>query len=202
VHNAYPLFQIISTYEGFIKSNSNKRSFILSRSGFIGIQGYAAVWTGDNQADWSHMEISAPQLLSLGLSGIPFVGADIGGFSDDADPELLIRWFQLGAFYPLFRNHSDINSRRKEPWVFGEEVESMIKEAINLRYKLLPYLYKLFVDSYREGLPIIRPLCLEFPFDENCYDIDDEFMLGDSLLVAPILNPGSKARAVYLPESK
>ncbi len=202
VHNAYPLFQIISTYEGFIKSNSNKRSFILSRSGFIGIQRYAAVWTGDNQADWSHMEISAPQLLSLGLSGNSFVGADIGGFSDDADPELLIRWFQLGAFYPLFRNHSDINSRRKEPWVFGEEVESMIKEAINLRYKLLPYLYKLFVDSYREGLPIIRPLCLEFPFDENCYDIDDEFMLGDSLLVAPILNPGSKARAVCLPENK
>jgi len=202
LHNAYSLFQVISTYEGFIKARPNQRPFILSRSGFIGIQSFAALWTGDNQADWAHLEISIPQLLNLGLSGIPFIGADVGGFLDDTDPELLIRWYQLGVFYPFFRNHGDINSRRKEPWCFGKEVEEIIKEFISLRYKLLPYLYKLFVDSHREGTPIMRPLFLEFPSDEICYDIDDEFMLGDSLLIAPILSPGSKARAVYLPKVK
>jgi len=202
LHNAYSLFQVISTYEGFIKARPNQGPFILSRSGFIGIQSFAALWTGDNQADWAHLEISIPQLLNLGLSGIPFIGADVGGFLDDTDPELLIRWYQLGVFYPFFRNHGDINSRRKEPWCFGKEVEEIIKEFISLRYKLLPYLYKLFVDSHREGTPIMRPLFLEFPSDEICYDIDDEFMLGDSLLIAPILSPGSKARAVYLPKVK
>jgi len=202
VHNAYSLLENLATYEGFKKAYEDKRAFILSRSGFAGVQRFAAIWTGDNQADWGHMEISIPQLLSLSLSGIPFVGADVGGFSDDTDPELLVRWHQLGAFYPFYRNHSDINARRHEPWIFGEPFETIIKNAIKLRYKLLPYIYKLFIDAHRTGLPIMRALSIEFPSDENCYDIDDEFMLGESLLIAPILAPGIRARAVYLPEVK
>ncbi|MGB9728781.1 MAG: TIM-barrel domain-containing protein [Thermoprotei archaeon] len=202
IHNAYSLLENLATYEGFKKVYEDKRTFILSRSGFAGIQKFAAVWTGDNQADWGHMEISIPQLLSLGLSGIPFVGADVGGFSDDTDPELLVRWHQLGAFYPFYRNHSDINARRHEPWVFGEPFETIIKNTIKFRYKLLPYIYRLFIDAHRTGLPIMRTLSTEFPSDENCYDIDDEFMLGEALLIAPILAPGIKARAVYLPEVK
>ncbi|MEM3715331.1 MAG: glycoside hydrolase family 31 protein, partial [Nitrososphaeria archaeon] len=112
IHNAYPLLENLATYEGFKKAYEDKRAFILSRSGFAGIQRFAAIWTGDNQADWGHMEISIPQLLNLSLSGIPFVGADVGGYSDDTEPELLVRWHQLGTFYPFYRNHSEIDARR------------------------------------------------------------------------------------------
>ncbi len=202
VHNAYPLLEAAATLSGFKKAAPGKRWFILSRSGFAGIQKYSAVWTGDNESDWGHMAASIPMILNLGLSGIPFAGADVGGFSDDADPEMLVRWTQLGAFYPLFRNHSSKGTRRQEPWVFGEPYTTLVAEAIKLRYSLLPYIYSLFLEAHRRGLPIARPLFMEFPDDEETYTVSDEFMLGPSLLVAPVLAPGSRARAVYLPGSE
>lgn len=200
IHNVYPLLQAKASVKAFRNYKPNKRWFILSRSGFAGIQSYAAVWTGDNVSDWLHLKISIPQLLSLSICGLVFCGADVGGFADNVEPELLVRWMQVGAFYPLFRNHSSKGTVRQEPWAFGEPYTSYIKEAIKLRYRFVPYLYRLFYQAYAYCLPIIRPLFLEFPDDEESYSINDEMMVGESLLVAPITTPGSKARAVYLPK--
>ncbi|WP_460126203.1 glycoside hydrolase family 31 protein [Stetteria hydrogenophila] len=200
IHNAYPLLECEATRTGFTQRDPEGRWFILSRSGFAGIQRCAAVWTGDNESDWGHMAASIPMILNLGLSGVPFAGADVGGFAGDAEPELLVRWMQLGAFYPFYRNHSSKGTRRQEPWVFGEPYTSIAREAVRLRYRLLPYIYTLFAESHRTGIPVARPLFLEFPRDEASYTVSDEFMLGPSLLVAPVLSPGARARAVYLPE--
>ncbi|MFH7835206.1 MAG: glycoside hydrolase family 31 protein, partial [Candidatus Aenigmatarchaeota archaeon] len=200
IHNAYPLLECTSTKRAFEKYKPNKRWFILSRSAFAGIQRYATVWSGDNAADWLHLEISIPMLLNLGLSGVPFCGADIGGFNGDPDPELFTRWIQLGVFYPLFRSHSSKGTRRREPWMFRKPYVKYIINAIKLRYTLLPYIYKLFYESYEKGYPIMRPLFFEFPKDKESYNINDEFMFGDSLLVAPIIKPNIKTRAVYLPK--
>lgn len=199
IHNAYPLLEAWATREGFRALDVDRRWFILSRAGYTGIQRYAALWTGDNQADWGQLEISIPQLLSLSLCGVPFVGADVGGFFDDADPELLVRWTQLGAFYPFFRNHSSKLSNRREPWAFGQEYEEKIAKAIGLRYRFLPYLYSVFWEGSLVGEPVMRPLAYEFPEDERAWDVDTEFMVGPSLLVAPVTQPGARARAVYLP---
>ncbi len=200
VHNLYPLLENVATWEGITKARPGRRWFILTRSGFTGIQRYSAVWTGDNVSDWGHLAASIPMVINLGLSGISFTGADVGGFSDDVDPELLVRWAQLGAFYPFFRNHSNKGTRRQEPWVFGEPYLTYVSNAIKLRYSLLPYIYYLFVEASREGLPVMRPLFMEFPDDELTYGLSDEFMLGGNLLVAPILTPGARARATYLPK--
>jgi alpha-glucosidase len=202
LHNAYSTMEVMATAASFKVNNPGKRWFILSRSGYAGIQQYAAVWTGDNQSDWGHLAISIPQLLSLGLSGVPFVGADVGGFSDDADPELLARWTQLGAFYPFFRNHTVKGSARQEPWSFGKKYEKIISDAIKLRYRILPQIYWLLVKSHREGIPVMRPMFYEFPDDSEAYDIDDQFMLGSEILVAPVISPGARARGVYLPLCK
>ncbi|MEM0120630.1 MAG: glycoside hydrolase family 31 protein [Thermoprotei archaeon] len=199
VHNAYPLLEAWATHEGFKAHNADKRWFILTRAGFPGIQRYAALWTGDNQADWGEMEMSIPQLLTLSLCGLPFVGSDVGGFGDDADPELMVRWTQLGAFYPFFRNHSSKDSNRREPWVYGEEYERPITDAIRLRYRFLPQIYKLFRQAESGKQPVIRPLVYEFPHDESTWDLDSEFLVGSNLLVAPITQPGVRARSVYLP---
>jgi alpha-glucosidase len=202
IHNAYPLLECIATKRAFEKYKPNKRPFILSRSAFSGIQKYAAVWTGDNTADWLHLEISIPMLLNLGLSGVPFCGADIGGFYEDAEQELFVRWFQLGVFYPLFRNHSSKGTRRREPWTFKKPYANYIVDAIKLRYALFPYIYKLFYEAYERGYPIMRPLFFEFPEDKESYNINDEFMFGNSLLIAPITKPSIETRAVYLPKVK
>ncbi len=199
VHNAYPLLEAWATHDGFKQHDPGGRWFILTRAGFPGVQRYAALWTGDNQADWGQLEMSVPQLLTLSISGLPFVGSDVGGFGDDADPELMVRWTQLGAFYPFFRNHSSKYSNRREPWVFGEAYERLIREAVKLRYRFLPQLYKLFRQAAEGGEPIIRPLVYEFPEDESTWDLDSEFLVGPNLLVAPVTQPGVRARAVYLP---
>jgi len=199
IHNAYSLLEAWATHDGFKLLNPEGRWFILTRAGFPGIQRYAALWTGDNQADWGQLEMSVPQLLTLSMCGLPFVGADVGGFGDDADPELMIRWTQLGAFYPFFRNHSSRYSNRREPWVFGEAYERCIRDAVKLRYRFLPQLYALFKRAAEGGEPVIRPLVYEFPEDEATWDIDSEFLVGSNLLVAPVTQPGLRARAVYLP---
>jgi len=199
IHNLYGLLEAMAAVKAFKKALPGARPFILSRSGWAGIQSYAAVWTGDNQSCWEHLRLSIPELLNLGLSGIHYVGADVGGFEADATPELLLRWLQAGAFYPLYRNHSSKGTVRQEPWAFGSEWLPRFREAIRLRYEFLPHIYVEFLKSIRSGLPVMRPLFLEFPGDRVSYLIDDEFMVGDSLLVAPIMEPGARARATYLP---
>lgn len=202
LHNLYGLFMAEATYEGLKRLNDGVRPFLLTRAGYSGIQRYAAVWTGDNRSFWEHLQMSIPMMLNLGLSGIAFAGADVGGFAHDCNGELLVRWMQAAMFMPFFRNHSAIESVRQEPWSFGEPYESIVKTYIQERYRWLPYFYTLFKEAEETGLPIMRPLFLEYEKDVNTHRIHDQFMVGDAVIVAPILEPNGTHRAVYLPEGK
>jgi alpha-glucosidase len=199
-HNLYGLMMAQASYQATKISRPTERSFVLTRSGYAGIQRWSAVWTGDNQSLWEHLEMSIPMLCNLGLSGIAFVGSDIGGFAGNATPELFARWMQLGMLYPLMRGHSALTTAHHEPWVFGDRVEKICRQYIELRYQLLPYIYTLFWSAATTGAPILRPLLYHFPNDPTTFSLADQVMLGPSLLAAPIYRPGVEHRAVYLPE--
>jgi alpha-glucosidase len=201
VHNLYGYTMCQATFEGLRKLHPDKRPFVLTRSGFAGIQKYAWTWTGDNCSYWEHLATSIPMLVNMGLSGIPFVGADIGGFSANADGELLARWTWLGALYPFMRNHSGKGSRRQEPWQFSKQYLSAIREAVKFRYRLLPYLYTLTKQTCETGLPIWRPLFWKTPADKDALSISDQFFFGD-LLVAPATQPSQNKRLVYFPQGE
>ncbi len=202
VHNVYGQCMSRATYQGLRALAPDRRPFVLTRSGFLGIQRYAWVWTGDNKSYWSHLEMSVPMLLNLGLSGVAFAGADIGGFTEDADPELLLRWTWLGAFYPFMRNHSAKTSRRQEPYAFGEPWTGRIAEAIRFRYRLLPYVYALAEEASATGAPLMRPLFWHFPDEPEAYRVYDQFLFGPALLVAPVTRPGQATRTLYLPRGR
>ena len=199
VHNLYGQLMASAAHEAIRQQRPDQRPFVISRAGFAGLQRWALHWTGDNSSWWEHLWMSMPQLQNLGLSGYAWVGVDIGGFSGDATAELLARWTEFGIFQPFCRNHSAWNTRRQEPWAFGERFEALIRGALQLRQRLVPYLYSLFEEASRTGSPILRPLLFAYPEDETTYSADDEFMLGDALLVAPIARPGTEYRHVYLP---
>lgn len=199
VHNLYGLLMSRATYEGLARLRPGERPWILTRSGYTGVQRYAAAWMGDNDAWWEHLESSITQLASMGLCGVPHVGVDIGGFFENASAELYARWVQLGTFYPFMRTHSAAGTRRQEPWSFGERVEAIARDAIALRYRLLPYLYTLAHRAHRTGAPLLRPLLYDFPDDPATHHLHDQLMAGPHLLVAPIYHPGREHRDVYLP---
>ena len=198
-HNLYGMNMARASHEGLQKLRSQERSFVLTRSGFAGVQRYSAVWTGDNHSKWEYLEMSLPMLCNLGLSGVPFVGADIGGFAGDATPELFARWMQVGMLYPLMRGHSMIGTKRHEPWEFGQEVEDICRKYIELRYQLLPYFYTLFWQAASRGEPILRPLVYHYPNDVKTYELYDQVLIGSDLMAAPIYRPGVECRMVYLP---
>lgn len=190
VHNIFAMENTHATYDGLCSLMPNLRPFILTRSGFAGSQRYAATWTGDNTSSWNHMRISVPQLLNLGVSGFCFAGSDIGGFngfSGGPSAELLTRWMQLGAFNPLYRNHSDGVTRKREPWVDGPGHEAVRKKFIEMRYRLMPYIYSAMEECSRTGLPLMRPMYLEFPTDKSVETCSEQFMFGADILVAPKL---------------
>ena len=197
-HNLYGLYMSKATFEG-LQEQLQARPFSLTRAGYAGVQRYSAVWTGDNRSHWEHLEMSLPMMMNLGLSGVAFAGADVGGFSSDATPELLIRWTQVGAFMPYFRNHSVQESIFQEPWVFGAETLASVKKYIEVRYQFMPYIYTLFAEAEKTGLPVVRPLVMEYPTDPKTFNCSDQFILGANVLVAPILRPGQTVRSVYLP---
>jgi alpha-glucosidase len=197
--NAYAVNENRGAYEFLRNQFPDERPFLLSRSGGVGIQQFAGVWTGDLSSVWEHLEASLPQLLGLGLSGVPFVGTDIGGFFESCGPELLLRWTQLGVVMPLARNHSAKNTASQEPWAWGGDVEDACRRAIELRYRLLPYLYTLAEEASRTGIPILRPMFFHHAEDETTWDLSDQALLGRDLLVAPIVHPGVRERSVYLP---
>ncbi len=199
VHNLYGVYEAMATRRAFRDSRPGERPFILTRAGFSGIQKYAAKWTGDNSSTWEHMKMSVQMVLNLGLSGIPFVGPDVGGFDGDAEAELLTRWIQLGSVLPFFRNHSSLDTVSQEPWSFGDEYEEINRKFISFRYRLLPFLYTEFFKTHNSGLPIIRPLFMEFPEDERTFEVSDQFMVGEAILVAPVLERGAEKRLLYLP---
>jgi alpha-glucosidase len=200
VHNLYGLLMARATAEGLAELQPGKRPWVLTRSAYSGIQRYAATWMGDNSSWWEHLEMSVPQLLNMGLSGVPHVGVDIGGFYHNAFPELFARWMEVGTFYPFMRCHTRAGSRAQEPWAFGPEVERVARGAIELRYRLLPYLYTLAHHAQRSGAPILRPLFYEFPDQAGLQDRENQFMVGPQLMVAPICVPGERRRLVELPE--
>ncbi|HEY9695675.1 MAG TPA: TIM-barrel domain-containing protein [Trichocoleus sp.] len=199
-HNLYGQMMARAAAEAMEKLRPQERSFILTRSGYAGIQRWSSVWTGDNQSRWEFLEMSLPMLCNLGLSGVAFVGADIGGFAGNATAELFARWMQVGMLYPLMRAHSTYDSDPHEPWVFGDRVEKICREYIELRYQLLPYLYTLFWEAATTGAPILRPLLYHFPQDPQTYELSDQVMLGSAMMAAPIVQPGKTCRAVYLPD--
>lgn len=199
-HNLYGLTMAQASYEGLERLRPNERSFVLTRSGYAGIQRWSSVWMGDNQSLWDYLDMSLPMLCNMGLSGVAFVGSDIGGFAGNATAELFARWMQVGMLYPLMRGHSAMTTARHEPWVFGDRVERICHEYINLRYQLLPYLYTLFWEAATTGAPILRPLLYHFPNDPKTYTLYDQVLLGPSLMAAPIYRPGIEHRAVYLPK--
>jgi alpha-glucosidase len=163
---------------------------------------YAAVWTGDNVASWTHLRLVTPMVLGLGLAGVPFAGADIGGFMGSPSGELFLRFLQLGAFLPFFRTHAWLKAKRREPWSFGPEIEAAARRVIELRYRLLPYLYTAFHQNERDGRPVVRPLWWDGDHDAGAFAADDQFMLGDHLLVAPVVRRGARSRTLYLPRGE
>lgn len=199
MHNIYGHNMAKATYEGW-KKYSGRRPFVITRACYSGSQKYTTGWTGDNHSIWSHIRMAIPQLCNLGLSGLGFIGTDVGGFGSDCTPELFARWIQLGCFSPFFRDHCAKGCRRQEPWQFGEEVLSISRKYIRLRYELLPYLYDLMRECELTGMPIMRPLVLEFEKDENVKNRNDEFMLGDRMLIAPVVEQGAREKLVYLPK--
>ncbi|KAG1665345.1 Neutral alpha-glucosidase AB [Nymphon striatum] len=202
IHNIYGLTHHKSTYNGHILRSSGKlRPFILSRSFFAGTQKYGAIWTGDNTAEWSHLKASIPMLLSISVAGIPFCGADVGGFFRDPEPTLLVRWYQAAAFQPFFRGHAHIDTKRREPWLFGDEVMKQIRETIRIRYSFLPYWYTLFYEQELNGVPVMRPLWMEFPSDKNTFAIQGQYLIGEGLLVHPVVESAVSSVGVYFPEN-
>lgn len=199
MHNVYGHNMAKATYEGW-KKLTGKRPFVITRACYGGSQKYAVAWTGDNQSLWSHLRMAIPQQCNLGLSGMSYIGTDVGGFGADATPELLARWVQVGCFSPLFRNHCAKGSMNQEPWLFGDEVLSIYRKYVKLRYSLLPYFYDLCRVCEQTGLPVIRPLVLHYENDINVRNLNDEFLVGESLLVAPVVDQGVTKRLVYLPE--
>ena len=201
VHNAYGELNARATYDGLRRLRPNERPFVLTRAAYAGTQRYAATWTGDNSATREHMALSIAQLANLGVSGYAFAGADVGGFVGCPDPDLLAEWTELGALQPFFRNHSGKDTCRREPWVHGPEIEARMRAAIERRYRLLPYLYTVFEESSRTGLPVLRPLWLEYPADPASQANASSYMLGADLLVAPKLVAGNVGYVVQLPRA-
>lgn len=201
-HNVYALLLNHAGFEGIRRLRPDRRPFLLSRSGFAGIQRYAGTWSGDIGTAWEGLRISLTFTLGLGLSGMPYSGPDIGGFDAHPTDELYVRWFQLGAYLPFFRVHCAAALPAREPWALGPEVLAQVRPAMEERYSLLPYWYTLAFESHRTGAPYVRPMLWTDPSDAGLRWEDDQFLLGDALLVAPVLDEGVRERTVRLPRGR
>ena len=184
-HNVYGMLMVKATMDGILEANPDKRPFILSRSGYLGSQRYGATWTGDNLATDELMKMSIPMSINLGLSGQAFNGPDIGGFGENTSPELFAQWMSMGVFFPFSRGHAAKGTNDKEPWAFGPEVEKVCQTAINRRYRLMPYIYTLFHEAATTGMPVMRPTYFADIKDLNLRSVDDNFLLGNNLLIVP-----------------
>jgi alpha-glucosidase len=199
VHNVYGMLNSRATFEGLLQLNPDERPFVLTRASYAGGQRYAATWTGDNVATWNHLAMSTSGLLSLGISGFALVGDDIGGFGSTPPADLLTRWFQVGAFNPIYRNHSSKGTGDHEPWVNGEEQEVIRRKFIERRYRLMPYIYTQVESSTRTGLPIMSPVFLQFPKLESFWNDDRDFFFGEAFFVSPVVTESIDAHRVQLP---
>lgn len=204
LHNRFGLLMAQATFDGLRKDDPAQRPFVVTRAGWAGIQRFAAVWTGDNSATFDDLALSIRTNIGLGLSGVPFVGCDIGGFNGEPDSELYVRWMQAASLSPFMRSHTTHDTRDQEPWAYGEESERRCKAAIERRYRLLPYLYSALYKAHQTGLPVIRPLWLEQPQDQTAYspEYQHQFMVGDAILAAPVIRRGQRFQKVYLPKGR
>ncbi|KUO11214.1 TIM-barrel domain-containing protein [Streptomyces sp. DSM 15324] len=198
-HNVYALCMARAAYEGLRELLPEERPFLFSRSGWAGLQRYGGTWSGDVATGWPGLRASLALVMGLGLCGVPYSGPDVGGFDGSPSPELYLRWFQLGAYLPLFRTHASLRAGRREPWEFGPQVLEHARVALVERRRLLPYFITLAHLARRTGAPYVRPVWWGAPEDRALRDCEDAFLLGDSLLVAPVLAPGVERRAVQLP---
>jgi len=202
MRNVYALQESEAAYNGLLKIRPNQRPLLISRAGYPGLQRYSSMWTGDNTASWPQLRMALPMNLNLGISGQVMTGSDIGGFVGAPTPELYARWIEQGAFYPLCRTHTMQLTPSQDPFSYGKEVQRISKSVIDLRYRLLPYSYGYFKQAAETGLPIMRAMILEFPADEKVYEDSSQFMWGEYLLVAPVLEDKARSREIYLPEGK
>ena len=199
VHNIYGYLMNRAGYEGIKSYRPDSRPWIMSRSGWVGNQRYAWNWTADIASTWEGLRLTIAQIINLGLSGQPYSGSDIGGFSGNPDAELYTRWFQAATFMPFFRTHSSLLSKSREPWVFGQDIQRILQRFLKLRQSLLPYLYTLAWQASQSGWPLVRPVFWGDPIDSGLLSDSNTFLLGDCLLVAPILEPGIREQEIYLP---
>lgn len=199
-HNVYALEMIRSSYEG-AREHFKERPFILTRSGYAGLQRYSAIWTGDNRAEENHMLLGVRLMNSLGLSGVSFTAMDIGGFTGGASTSLFTRWMQIGAFIPYYRNHTALNTKASEPWAYGEDALEISRNYINFRYKLIPYMYSNFYESTQTGMPVMRSLAINYTFDPKVYDpaFQNQYMFGGAFMIAPFESTKEYGR-IYFPE--
>ncbi len=198
--NVFALLMARATYEGLERLRPDGRPYIITRAAYAGIQRYSTMWTGDTNSTWESLALNIPMFTSLGLSGEPFVGSDVGGFIGRGNGELLVRSYQVSFLAPFCRNHKVIDGYDQEPWRFGPYYEDIIRKYLKLRYQLLPFLYTTLEEAHRTGVPLFRPLVLNYQNDSNTYNLDDEFMVGNDLLVAPVTRPDITSRLVYLPK--
>ena len=184
-HNVYGMLMVKASREGILAANPKKRPFVLTRSNYLGGHRYAATWTGDNVSNWNHLKMSIPMSITMGLSGQPFNGPDIGGFAGHAKPDLWGHWISLGAFYPFSRAHAAKGTNDKEPWSFGPEVEKAARTALERRYRLMPFFYTLFQEASQNGMPVMRPVFFAEPSNPALRKEDQVFLLGKDLLIIP-----------------
>jgi len=211
LRNLYANGMAEAAVAGFSTLRPGRRPFVLSRSGFLGIQRHAAVWTGDNHSTWAHLRENLHMVLNLGLSGVPICGADVGGFARGPgkygavkpwrpSAELFVRWMELGALMPFFRGHCTLYAPRQEPWCFGRRALDLSRRILRHRYRLLPLLYRLALEAHESGLPMVRPLAMHHHVPRG--NGVDQFLLGEQLMVAPVLDQGVTRREVWLPTGR
>jgi alpha 1,3-glucosidase len=201
-HNLYGMLLQRATVEGLIKRNKpieDVRPFVLSRSFFAGAQRYGAIWTGDNTAEWGHLVVAAPMLLSMNAAALSFVGADVGGFFGNPDAELMTRWMQAGAYQPFFRGHAHHDSKRREPWMFGDETLHRLRRSAMERYALLPFWYTVFRETEVTGMPVMRMMWMQYPETDVLYAVEDQYLIGSDLLVKPVTAAGITETEVAFP---
>ena len=203
-HNAYGMGMAEATADGLKLANPGKRPFVLTRSSTLGGSRFGAMWTGDNISNYHHLRKGIEMVLSLSISGMPFVGSDVGGFGGNASKENYIDWYKANYLMPFMRNHSADGTREQEPWTFDEEVRHIVRTCVRARYALLPYLYQQFIRQEREGVPIVRPMIFQFPDDLRFEGDASQFMIGDDLMQAPNLREEShgKSRTILIPEGR
>lgn len=206
VHNIYGMQMARATFEGLSRHRCGERPFVLTRAGYSGVQRYAAVWTGDNASSWEHLRMSIPMLLNMSVSGMNFIGADIGGFRGTAAPELFSRWLQLGVFNPLFRVHTcgtrGNTAPEQDPTAYGKTQLAINRRAIMFRYQLLPYIYTAMRETERTGEPLLRPVWFDEPSAAHATKFEHEFFFGRALFAAPVIHPGATRRDFMTPPGR